>query len=214
MGRLVLVGFVVVLLAAGIVAYLVTKDGKAASSANSSQGTSTTVTVGDHTAGGNGGAGGPALPQVGEAVAVNTNQGSNPKDYVVGDIRVRDHRDGDNKPLDIPPNVHPAEGPAIPSTLTHEISQKVKTVVFDCAKDLPKGADGVKARLEGQISISIKAHDVTINKSTMELRDVPAGPAADAMKSCVEQKSVGLKNPAPDQADLDDYTINLSYALP
>src|SRR5689334_1964907 len=44
--------------------------------------------------------------------------GENPRDYVVGDIRVRDHREGDNKPLDIPPNVHPAEGPAIASTLT------------------------------------------------------------------------------------------------
>lgn len=157
----------------------------------------------------------PSLPPSGgSAVVLAPTEGQNPRDYVVGDIRVHDHRSGDNKPLDIPPNVHPAEGPAIPSTLTHEIAQKVKAVMMTCAKDnLPQDARGEKPRLEGQISISIKDHKVTIQKSTMQLRDVN-GPAVDAMKSCVETKSVGLENPAPDQADLEDYTINLTYAIP
>src|SRR5690349_19298434 len=49
----------------------------------------------------------PGLP--GERPTVpEQGSGQYPKDYVVGDIRVRDHREGDNKPLDIPPNVHPA----------------------------------------------------------------------------------------------------------
>src|SRR6185503_14337853 len=71
----------------------------------------------------------PGLPGDRPSAVPEQGSGQYPKDYVVGDIRVRDHREGDNKPLDIPPNVHPAEGPSIPSTLTHEISQKLKNVV-------------------------------------------------------------------------------------
>ena len=147
----------------------------------------------------------PALPQASD--------GEHPRDYVVGDIRVRDHRSGDNKPLDIPPNPHPAEGRAIPSTLTHEIAGKVKQVMMQCVANLPADARGNKPRLEGQISIAIRNQKVTVSKSTMQLRDV-TGESVEPTKQCIEQKSIGLENAAPDQADLDDYTINLSFAIP
>jgi hypothetical protein len=139
--------------------------------------------------------------------------GENPRDYVVGDIRVRDHRAGDHKPLDIPPNVHPMEGPAIPSTLTHEIAQKVKTVVMDCTASVPKTARGEKPRVEGQILIAIKDHKVRITKSTMQLRDVN-GDAVEPTKQCIESKSIGIENSAPEQSDIDSYSINVSYAIP
>jgi hypothetical protein len=147
----------------------------------------------------------PSLPQAAP--------GEYPKDYVVGDIRVRDHREGDHKPLDIPPNVHPAEAPTIPSTLTHEIAQKVKAVMIECTKQLPAAARGDKPRLEGQIMISIKSHNVTITKSTMQLRNV-SGESVEPTKQCIEQKSVGITNPAPEQSDIESYSINLSYAIP
>ena len=148
----------------------------------------------------------PQLPQAAP--------GENPKDYVVGDIRVRDHRDGDNKPLDIPPNVHPAEAPTIPSTLTHEISQQVKNVVLECAKSIPKEArTAERPRVEGQIIIAIKDHKLTITKSTMQLRNV-SGESVEPTKQCIESKSIGLTNPAADQGDMDSYSINVSYAVP
>ena len=147
----------------------------------------------------------PQLPQVGS--------GEHPKDYVVGDIRVRDHREGDNKPLDIPPNVHPAEGPAIPSTLTHEIAQKVKAVVYECVKAIPSDARGDKPRVEGQIMISIKDNNVTITKSTMQLRNV-TGESVEPTKQCMESKSVGITNPGAGQPNIDGYSINVSYAIP
>lgn len=147
----------------------------------------------------------PSLPQAAP--------GENPRDYVVGDVRVRDHRDGDNKPLDIPPNVHPAEGRKIPSTLTHEIAQKVKAVMMQCVTNLPKEARGTKPRLEGQINIAIKDHKVTVTKSTMQMRNV-SGESVEPTKQCIEQKSIGLENAAPDQTDLDDYSINISFAIP
>src|SRR3954468_13219762 len=156
MARWVIAGFVVVLLATGVIAYAVTRGGSEPKSSS----TATTTPSGETPTMTATGGGGPSLPRVGEAVAVNPDPAAPQHEYVVGDIRVRDHRSGDNKPLDIPPNVHPAEGPAIPSTLTHDISQKVKAVVMDCAKqDLPRDARGDgKPRLEGQISIAIKAH--------------------------------------------------------
>jgi len=147
----------------------------------------------------------PALPAVGS--------GENPRDYVVGDIRVRDHRSGDNVPLDIPPNVHPPEGPAIPSSLTHEVAQKVKAIMIECVASLSKDARGDKPRLEGQIEISIKDHKVRIEKSTMQLRNV-SGESVEPTKQCIESKSVGIENPAPDQSDLANYPINISFAIP
>lgn len=137
----------------------------------------------------------------------------NPREYAVGDVHVRDHRAGDNKPLDIPPNAHPAEGRAIPSTLTHEIAQKVRTVMMECVASLPKEARGSKPRLEGQIVIAINANKLSITKSTMHLRNI-SGDAVEPTKQCIESKALGLENPAPDQADLDNYSINISFAIP
>ncbi|HEY5926096.1 MAG TPA: hypothetical protein VIV11_30630 [Kofleriaceae bacterium] len=154
----------------------------------------------------------PGLPGTAPQLPVPA-PGEHPKDYVVGDIRVRDHREGDHKPLDIPPNVHPAEGPSIPSTLTHEIAQKVKAVVYDCVKALPSDARGDKPRIEGQILIAIKDHNVTITKSTMQLRNV-TGESVEPTKQCIESKSVGITNPAPDQQNIDSYSINVTYAIP
>jgi len=66
----------------------------------------------------------PSLPGSGpEPVATG---GSDSRDYVVGGIRVRDHRSGDQQKVDIPPNVHPPEARELPSELTHIVGQKVK----------------------------------------------------------------------------------------
>ena len=147
----------------------------------------------------------PALPQPAP--------GENPRDYVVGDIRVRDHRAGDNAPLDIPPNVHPAEGRSLPSTLTHEVAQKVKAVMMECVASLPKDARGDHPRLEGQVMLAIKANKITVTKSTMQLRNV-SGESVEPTKQCIESKTVGIENAAPDQADLDEYPFNISFAIP
>ncbi len=136
-----------------------------------------------------------------------------PRDYAVGDTRIRDHRSGTSAPIDVPPNVHPAEGRKIPSTLTHEIAQQVKKVMEQCAAEMPPDARGAAPRLEGQIKIAIKDHKVSVTNALMQTRDL-VGDAATSMKQCIEQKTVGLENPAPDQEDLADYDIRLSFAIP
>jgi hypothetical protein len=144
----------------------------------------------------------PELPAAGE----------HPREYAVGDVRVRDHRAGDHAPMDIPPNIHPADARRIPPTLTQSISRKVKEQVEACVKDLPVDAKGEKPRMEGQILIAIKDKQLTVTSATAQLRNV-SGPLVDATKACIEQQAVGLTTAAVDEADLESYSINLSYAL-
>lgn len=198
-------------LAAGVALVLLLGGGKDRASG---AGTSSPSAGSNVVSSGTGGGTAPSLGgATGSAPSFAVADGEHPKDYVVGDIRVRDHRAGNNAPLDIPPNPHPAEGRAIQSTLTHEVAQKVKAVMMQCVADLPKDARGAKPRLEGQIKISIKSKKVTITSATMQLRDVEGAPA-DTIKQCVESKSVGIENPAGEEADLDDYGINITFAIP
>lgn len=146
----------------------------------------------------------PSLPQGGE----------HPREYAVGDVRVRDHRAGDNQPLDIPPNVHPANARLIPSSLTHAISSKLQAVVRECAASLPREGRGAKPRLEGQIWVSITSQQMSVTEAIVQLRDLPEGTAIDAAKQCVQTRAIGLATPAADEADLERYSIRVSYALP
>jgi hypothetical protein len=152
----------------------------------------------------------PSLPDNGgEARLAEPGSGS---DYVVGDVHVRDHRSGSNAPMDVPPNIHAPNTRQLPSTLTQDIAQKVRAVLADCAKDVPKDARGEHPRLEGQIIVSIKDHKLAITKATMQLRDL-SNDAAEATKQCVETHTVGLETDASDQDDIDNYSIGVTFAV-
>jgi hypothetical protein len=133
-------------------------------------------------------------------------------EYVVGDVRVRDHRSGSNAPLDIPPNIHRPNTRQLPSTLTADVAQKVRAVLVDCTKDLPKEARGEHPRLEGQVVVAIKDHKLTVTGATMQLRDV-SGDALEPTRQCIEQHAVGLETAATDQDDLDNYSIGVTFAV-
>jgi hypothetical protein len=165
----------------------------------------------------------PARPQSvtvtdrprGESAPTPMTGGEYPREYAVGDTPIRDHRAGDNKPIDIPPNIHPNDSRLIPSALTHDISQKVKAARKDCVKDLPEEGRGEKPRMEGQILIAIKDKTLSVTQATIQLRDLDGlGATAEAAKQCVEAHAVGLSTIAPDEADLESYSINLSFMVP
>ena len=101
----------------------------------------------------------------------------------------------------------------LPSTLTHEVARKLEGVMKDCVASLPKEARGDKPRLEGQVMLAIKDKKLTVTKSLMQLRDV-SGEAVEPTKQCIEAKALGVENPAADQADLDNYSFNISFAIP
>jgi len=133
------------------------------------------------------------------------------KEYVVGDRRIRDHRSGERAPIDIPPAVHPPDSRKIKSNLTHDIGQKLKVIVKDCALALPAGAKTGDPRLEGKIVIAIKAKQVTVTNAVVQLRDVEDA-SVEAVKKCIEDKSLAVTHVA-EEDDLESYDINLSYSL-
>lgn len=137
-----------------------------------------------------------------------------PDEYMVGGMKVRDHRRGDNPKLDIPPNVHEPGSVEIPSTTTHELAQQVKAVMRDCVKGMPADVRGEAPKLEGQIAIAVKDQKATITKTLVMLRDMKEGDAVTAAKQCIESKSIGIGAPAAAVPNLDTYTINLSFLIP
>jgi len=141
-----------------------------------------------------------------------TNDQGEVKEYEVNGVKIRDHRKGDHPPPDLPPNLHPLEGRHLPVTLTTAISNKLQVVLKECAADVPVEARGAKPRLEGTIFVAIKDHSLRITQTTAQLRDV-VGASVEPTKRCFEEKSVGLATPAPDQDDLDSYSITITYAL-
>jgi hypothetical protein len=151
----------------------------------------------------------PALPAGSDAPA---GSGSAARDYMIGGVRVRDHRSGEHAQLDIPPAIHPPNGRRIPSQLTYAITQRLRGVVNECAASVPREARGTKAGLAGEIMIDIKNQQATVTSAVFQLRDVTAPPAS--VKQCLEQKSVGVAVPAGDEPDVENYAITLSLRLP
>jgi len=137
----------------------------------------------------------------------------NVKEYTVGGTKVRDHRSGEHKPLDVPPNVHVPGGLQIKPATTQIVSTRLQSVMKDCVASLPREARGDKPRLEGQVVVTIKDKKLTVTQSTMQLRNI-ADDAAPGLKQCIEQKSVGLSDTASGEADVENYSINISFAIP
>src|ERR1700712_3228076 len=79
-------------------------------------------------------------------------------DYMVGDVRIRDHRSGDHPQVDVPPTIHAPHGRQIASTVTYALSQQLAPVVKECGALAPASARGTKARVGGQMTIAIKNH--------------------------------------------------------
>jgi hypothetical protein len=153
----------------------------------------------------------PSLPTTTPSGATVGSDGV--KEYMVGGYKIRDHRAGDNKQIDLPPNPHPAESRELPSELTHDISQQIRRQMNTCAAAVPKDVRGTKPKLDGQLTVAIHDHKLTVTDMALQVRDVD-GPSADALKQCVEQKSANFTSSAPKEADLEGYTISLTFAIP
>ena len=132
---------------------------------------------------------------------------------MVGDVRIRDHRSGDHPAADVPPAVHPPQARRLPSTLTNEFAQQLRTALASCAASVPVGARGAAPKIDGEIIIAIKDRQASITSAIFQPRDI-TGDANDALKQCLASKAVGLSTPSGEQADLDHYAVTLSLVLP
>lgn len=135
-----------------------------------------------------------------------------PKEYVIGGVRVRDHRKGEHVQMDVPPSIHPPGGRKLPSELTNAIAQQVRAAVNECAASVPAEARGDKPRVDGEIRIAIKDRQVRVTSATIQPRDITG--SVEQVKQCIEQRTVGIASPSGDEADIEGYSITLSIRLP
>lgn len=155
----------------------------------------------------------PALPQRGDDSGGQASQPTSYKDYTIGGVRVRDHRPGDPKPLDLPPNVHRPQARELPSELTAAIGQQMRKVVWQCARDIPAAARGPKPKFEAQVTAGIDNHKLAIMEIASQVRDVE-GQAVDAMRNCVARNAAGLTVSTAGQDDIANYGIRFSFVIP
>lgn len=161
---------------------------------------------------GHGPATSPSLPSVGSGSANLDNLPDKVREYASNGAIVRDHRTGTHAPIDVDPNARPANTHKLPSTLTKAVADRVRDVMHECVATLPASARGTNPRLEGSINIAITAKQVSVNTATINVRDVN-GEAAEATRTCIEQKTLAITHAAADEDDLTSYDINLSFAL-
>jgi hypothetical protein len=201
-----LIAIAALVVVAGVGLVLMMSGGGSAPTTKTSTGSATPTTVATPDV--------PALPTPAPSLGSSATGSDGAKEYMVGDVKVRDHRSGSNAPMDIPPNAHPANSRDLPSDLTHDISQQVRKVIFDCAAAVPKDAKGEKPRVVGQLVVAIKDHKLSITSEALETRDISDDAAATALKQCTQEKSAGFTSSAKDQADVTDYAIQLNFAIP
>lgn len=157
----------------------------------------------------------PRLPTAafGSGSDVAIREGSDPSSYAVGGVAIRDHRSGANEPLAMTPNLHAPDSRKLPAPLVTVITGKLKQALYQCAAAIPREARGNQPRMDGQIDVAIKDHVMTVSTTKALLHDV-VGAAVEPTQQCIEQKATELSTPAPDEADLANYTISVSYVIP
>lgn len=144
----------------------------------------------------------PALPRE------RTEPGSATRDTIAGDAVVRDHRAGDHVTRTAPPIDQQKRTRLLPIALTKDITAKVNSVIASCTAAIP-GTAG--ARLDGDVTVAIANHTLTVNAASVAF---PGAAGLEAAKQCVEQRAVGLSIPAGRQEDIADYKIAVSFRLP
>ena len=138
-----------------------------------------------------------------------------PLEYTLPDGRkVRDFRRPENRvPLDVPPSTQTPGGRRIKPELTGLFTEQITALMRECGKSVSAADRGTKPRLEGQIVIAIKAGEASVTSAVFKLTNMTSPAAADTAKTCVEQKALTVEVPAEGEADLDSYSINLSFAF-
>lgn len=139
-----------------------------------------------------------------------------PLEYTLPDGRkVRDFRPAkDRKPMEVPPTIHAPGGRKIQPELTSLFSDAVMKAMRECGQAIPKEVRGAKPRLEGQIVIALKQGQGTVTGAVFKLMDISSESIAETGRQCVEQRALSVKVPATGEADLDSYSINMSFAMP
>ena len=130
-------------------------------------------------------------------------------------VITHDHRTGSSTPdPDLAQPATPAKRDRdLPSQLTFEVTRGLKVAVEECASLIPAGERSGPTRIAGSIDVSIRDQVATINTVDLAITG-STGPSVETAKQCVVQKSLGLQSPATDQANIEHYSIEVSFRMP
>jgi hypothetical protein len=78
--------------------------------------------------------------------------------YTVGKLAVRDHRGSGAPRVDVPISAHPPGEQLIDPSLTSEVGQKVRAVIYACARGASREGAGPEPKVVGQFVIDVVAH--------------------------------------------------------
>lgn len=204
----------VALTAAALLVWMIARSGDDGASASPPQQPAAGAPV-EHGAPRADGADRPALPQVADSAQERRSGGADrpATETIINGVRVRDHRRDRSKPISFPDRPPPSDTRRIGRTTTVDINNRILPFVRECGSSVPPEARGDRPRVEGQVIVSIKDHQARVTEATVEISAV-AGAALDVAKQCIQQKALGVVVPAADEADIENYPIQLSYALP
>ena len=158
----------------------------------------------------------PGLPQVTQADQARRGGDDDDRpatETIINGVRVRDHRRDRSKPVTLPDRPPPPHVRRIDPKLTAEISDRILPIVRECGGAVPPEARSPKPRVEGQVTIAIKDHRVSVTAATVEISGV-AGATLEPAKQCIQQKMLGVAVPQADEEDVESYPIQVSYTLP
>lgn len=135
---------------------------------------------------------------------------------VVDGVRIRDHRKhgGSDGPGQSLGNIRPPDSRKLSPDSVAAINKKVLEVIRDCTAEIPRDARADNPRLQGQITVNVKAGQVSVVQAAAQTLRVP-GEFAERARLCVEQRAIGLTAQAvAGEADVEQYPIQLNHALP
>jgi hypothetical protein len=135
-----------------------------------------------------------------------------PVEYEIDGVKVRDHRKNPGQ-MKLPPNIHPPQQRRIASSVVGDIHTQVRKLSAECARSVQASDRGDKPKIDMQVTVSIKDKQVTVLKSVAAISDV-AGASGDGVKTCMEQKALTVVANAPDEPDVESYSINLTMPVP
>ena len=127
--------------------------------------------------------------------------------------QIRDHRGGGGG--DVPYTPRPEKPPPvhrISPEIVGSVSKQVRSIMQQCAQNLPAAARGTKPRVQGELTVAVKGEQLTVTDAKLDLTDV-IGAAGEPLRQCIQSKTIGSQVAATGEPDQTGYNITVSFVL-
>ena len=137
-----------------------------------------------------------------------------PRVYVRDDgVLVRDHRTRDAPPMSSGMIRRPQHTVTkVDPTTVIAVRNTMRPIVYQCSAEVPETSMGEKARLQGEVVISIADKSLSVDKVVIRVADVQE-PAASRLRECVLQDMKLVTLAVPGGADVTGHPLTLPFRL-